>query len=441
MSHDEPNDHAPATDDTRAPWPDELERRVFRHLLGQLPDDCWVPIEEVVPWEDNPRINDAAAERVADFIAEHGWTNPLLLRPGGLTLAGHTRTKAGALLNLRRLPRLLIEPDDDAEAIKLALFDNRANELAQWEDDQLQALLAEVVAADGGVDDVIAMGFDDDDLLAALVADPDDQATPADPSPAPAPAPLPAEPDSEVGEVYELGPHLLICGDSSTDAPWRSVPNHEVALVASDPPYGVSYATKAGKVHNDDLAPAALKKLLNKVFRRAIRACRPGAAWYVACAGGRRMVDVMLPLIGLGVFRHELIWLKDRFVLGRGDYHYKHEPILYGWEPSGPHHKVPDRKQSTVFEVPRPARNEDHPTMKPVALYERFINNSTRPGELVLDPFGGSGTTLLAAARTGRRAILVELSPAYCDVIRRRWTEWADAEGVPAGPGALRVEE
>ena len=142
-------------------------------------------------------------------------------------------------------------------------------------------------------------------------------------------------------------------------------------------------------------------------------------------------------LIALDVWRRSLIWLKDIFAFGRGDYHYRHEPIFYGWRPGAAHYFIDDRTQDTVLEFPRPKRSEEHPTMKPVALVERCLMNSSRAGEMVLDPFGGSGTTLIACAQTGRVARLIELDPGYCDVIRRRWTRWAKANNQDPGPGAL----
>jgi DNA modification methylase len=132
------------------------------------------------------------------------------------------------------------------------------------------------------------------------------------------------------------------------------------------------------------------------------------------------------------------VWVKDRFVLGRSDYHYQHEPILYGWRDDGGHYFVVDRTQSSVLTFARPGRSEEHPTMKPVELYERLIENSSRAGEVVGDPFGGSGTTLIACARTGRVCRTTELDPGYADAIRRRWTLWAEQAGVPPGKGALR---
>jgi len=135
--------------------------------------------------------------------------------------------------------------------------------------------------------------------------------------------------------------------------------------------------------------------------------------------------------------KHVLVWVKDQFVFGRCDYHYRHESILYGWKEDAAHYFVPDRTQDSVFEFPRPKRSQDHPTMKPVELVARMVENSSRPGELVLDPFGGSGTTLIACAGLGRLAALMEIDPAYCDVIRLRWTAWAKSANLDLGPGAL----
>lgn len=210
--------------------------------------------------------------------------------------------------------------------------------------------------------------------------------------------------------------------------------------VITDPPYGVAYVggtAEAMTIQNDNLSDADLAALLSAAFDAALCNQELGGAWFTWAPAGPTFGVFARVLAERGLWRQTLIWVKDRLVLGRGDYHYRHEPFFYGWKPGAAHREPPDRTQDSVWECPRPRTNAEHPTMKPVPLIERAIRNSTAGGDLVLDLFGGSGTTLIAAAQTGRVAALVELDPRYADVIRRRWTRWALATGEDPGPGRL----
>ena len=400
------------------------------------------PVGDLQPWARNPRDNDSAAERLSYTIAAHGWTNPILLDRTGRIVAGHTRYKAALRLGLDEVPTITLDAEG-AEADAIALADNRLSELAEWDAEGLGALLREL---DGQGLDLDAMGWPDDDL-ADLLATLDPPPTPD----APEPTEAPEEPDSQRGEVYELGPHRLICGDS-TDAEVIAAlcEDGAAAAVWTDPPYGVSNAggTKdprsdkfqsGDRLKNDDLVGDALRSLLDDALSAALDHTKAGGAWYVAGPNhGEPGAAFVACLHKIGVYRHGLVWIKDSMVFGRADYHYQHEPIFYGWKPGAAHKWRGDRKQTTVIECPRPKRSTEHPTMKPVSLIERCLGNHLSPEDVVLDPFGGSGSTLLAAARLGAHARLVELDPGYCDVIRRRWTAWADEAGVDARPGALR---
>jgi site-specific DNA-methyltransferase (adenine-specific) len=195
-------------------------------------------------------------------------------------------------------------------------------------------------------------------------------------------------------------------------------------LVWTDPPYGVSYVVKtkdALSIQNDSLNPEEFLAFLKSAFENAKAVSKPGAVWYVAAAPGNLFLSFAIALSDLQIWRQTLIWVKNSFVLGRSDFHYRHEPIFYGWTPGAAHQEPPDRKQDSVWEIPRPKRSEEHPTMKPLELIIRAIRNSTNKGQIVLDPFGGSGSTLIAAEQTGRKARLIELDPKYCDVIVTRW--------------------
>jgi site-specific DNA-methyltransferase (adenine-specific) len=257
---------------------------------------------------------------------------------------------------------------------------------------------------------------------------------------------------SEVGDVWLLGRHRLVCGDSTdAGALTKALGGRLADMVWTDPPYGVAYqmdwdndpAYAARRrqdrktVSNDELTDEALRAFLRKALGAAHAVTKEGGAWYCASPGGIRNLDFGIVLAELGVTREMLIWAKDQFVFGRQDYHWRHEPIFYGWKEGAAHYFVDDRTQDTVWEIARPRKSEEHPTMKPVELVARAIRNSSREGELILDPFGGSGTTLIAAHSEGRDAALVELDPGYVDVICRRYQQLTDEVPVNERTGEL----
>ena len=389
----------------------------------------WVPIEDLTPWTENPRKNDGRpVDAVADSIKRFGFASPIIARKeNGEVIAGHTRLKAAELLGLDRVPVRYLDLDP-ADAHLLALADNKIGELAEWDDDILSGLLADLDA-----DDLLIAGFDDDDL-ASILGD-EDPVGPDDIEP----EPPPEEPESEPGEVYELGPHRLICGDSTDPEVFAKLcADGQVDAMWTDPPYGVSYVGGTGlTIQNDDLDEDGLRQLLDDSLSNALSVCRPGAACYVASPAGPLCGVFGATLASLGVWRQMLVWVKDAFVLGRSDYHYKHEPIFYGWKPGASHSWLSGRDHHSLLEFDRPKVSKEHPTMKPIALIEYCLRNNIRAGSIVLDPFGGSGSTLIAASRIGAKARLVELDPKYCDVIRKRWTAWAKEAGQDPGPGAL----
>lgn len=397
----------------------------------------WVPVGDLVPWDQNPRDNDQSVDEVAGSIRRFGFAAPIIARRAdSMVIAGHTRLKAAQRLGINKVPVRWMDLDP-SEARMLALADNKLNERADWDDELLSGVLAQL-QEDGA--DLEGLGWDDEEID-ALIADAGPEVElPEDIEP----AEPPREPDSKPGEVYELGPHRLVCGDSTDPKTWTALLGDEVLdMVWTDPPYGVSYVggTKdAMTIENDDLTEEQLRVFLDSAFDRMLEASKPGAVWYVAAPAGPLFLVFASLLHARKIWRHTLVWLKDRFVMGRCDYHYRHEAVFYGWTPKGAHYFVDDRTQDSVHEVPRPGVSKEHPTMKPVDLVARHIENSSKPGWLIGDAFGGSGTTLLAAARTGRIARLVELDPRFCDVIRDRWTRWATEAGVDPGPGALLLE-
>jgi DNA modification methylase len=393
------------------------------------------PLDQLTEWSRNPRrISKPRLEALKRALVaepEMLQARPLIALPNGAVVAGNQRLRAARELGWLTLPTVTVDLDE-ARAAEWALRDNRG----YGEDDEalVGALLAEL-AADGRALDLT--GYDSgevDRLLAAVrpaaVVDPDD------------PPPLPLEPRSVRGEVYELGPHRLMCGDATAEADVAALMASETAaLVLTDPPYGVGIQERdlvqAGirgrrkdglGVTNDDLDGDALALLLRAAFTVALAATRPGAAWYVFGPAGVDYLHPLNVLADLGVARHGLVWVKDRFVMGRADYHYRHENVIYGWTPGASHRKLERRDLDSVLEYPRPGASPEHPTMKPVALVADLIEISSALGESVLDPFAGSGTTMIASQLLGRRCCAMEIDPAYCDVIRQRY---ADFTGKP----------
>ncbi len=249
--------------------------------------------------------------------------------------------------------------------------------------------------------------------------------------------------------------HRLLCGDSRKAEDMARLMDGRLAdMVWTDPPYGVAIASRVGMgrgvsssqargeggkgIANDDLSVPELVAFLRGAFDLALDACRSGAVWYVAAPHGPMGVAFSMVLHDLDVWHSSLVWVKDSLVISRLDYHYRHEVFYYGWKPGGAHHAVPDRCQTSVFEFPRPKRSEEHPTMKPVELIRRHIENSSDRGQCVLDQFAGSGSTLIACEQAGRKAFLMEIDPLYADVIVARYEAFTGkkAERVEAAQAA-----
>lgn len=397
------------------------------------PAAVWMQIDNLVPWDRNPRDNDHAVPGVADSIRRFGFASPIIARKSGdkhEVIAGHTRLKAAKTLGLDRVPVRVMELDP-ADAKLLALADNKVAEAADWSDD-LGPLLRELQEEGLEID---GLGWGDDELE-ELLAEP---AVDIDGSEDDVPE-MTDDVDSEPGKVYELGPHKLACGDCTDPQTWAQLMGEEkLKCVWTDPPYGIAYVGKtkdALTIENDALSAAETADLWRAAFEQLKNVCEPGAAWYAAAPAGPifwRLGEVLEEYN----WKRTLVWVKDRFVMGRGDYHYRHEPVFHGWFDGAARLCPVPRNVDSIFEVKRPGASKEHPTMKPVELVVSMLDNSSKPSWLVGEPFGGSGTTLIACATTGRVARVVELDPKYCDVIRRRWTRWAKEHNRDPGPGAL----
>ena len=413
----------------------------------------WVEITSLVPWERNPVVHTTAEiEELRALISSSVWTDPLVARRSDRRIIAGHRRRLAALEALRLDPawRLPDAPGvgfvpvrfvevDDATAARLTIADNAMTKQSAWDDAVLVEMLREI-------EDPSGLGFDDEEL-AAMLAEPEKAPEATDDAPE-----VQAEVHSKPGEVYALGPHRLVCGDSTKAETWAALMGDErLRMVWTDPPYGVAVnavkdVAEAKRLHrrtdglrvaNDDLTPEGLRALLRSALSEVASRCEPGSAWYVAAPPGPLFHEFGAVLLELSVWRATLAWVKQVFAFGRSDYHYRHESIFYGWIEGAAHFFVDDRTQDSVLEFDRPTTSKEHPTMKPIALVAKCIENSSKPGWLVGEPFGGSGTTLLACAQTGRVARVIELDPRYCDVIRRRWTRYAKEAGIDAGEGAL----
>jgi DNA modification methylase len=388
-----------------------------------------VAIDRVRPYPGNPRKNDDAVAKVARSLEEFGWRQPIVVDDDFVVIAGHTRLLAAAKLGHAKVPVHVATGLSASQARAYRLADNRVAQEAEWDDERLAA---ELLALSGDGYDLALTGFDDAEL-SALLAEPTGLLPDADPDEVPD---APAEPITKPGDRIVLGRHTLVCGDSTDAGAWDALlAGRQAGMVWTDPPYGVGYQanesieslkarnrrTDGLVVENDSLSADGLQDFLRSALSLAWANTREGGAWYVAAPAGPLHHVFASVLCDLEVWRHTLAWVKDQFVFGRSDYHYRHEPIFYGWKEGAAHTWNGGRKQDSVLEVPRPRVNKEHPTMKPVALIQRCVENSSNADDLIVDPFGGSGSTLLAAEVCGRSSALIELSPAYCDVIVNRW--------------------
>jgi DNA modification methylase len=369
----------------------------------------------------NPRRGDVAAIK-RSLVANEQYAPVIVNRSTGEVLAGNHRVLAARELGWQQIAVCYVEVDDQ-HARRILLADNRTSDLAGYDTQALVALLEQTASSLDGT------GYSADDLDVLL----DSLSTEAPLGDDVVP-PLPAEPRCQPGEVVELGVHRLACGDAC-DAKLldRLMTDEEAACVVTDPPYGAEYEGKTRerlRIQNDHAT--TISTLLPAVLERADRHVAQGAAFYVVSpsSSGRGVFIDALAGVGWGV-RQSLVWVKDQMVLGHADYHHQHELVLYGYKPRPGGGRLGRGGSGwrggtaavSVFEVPRPRSAVEHPTMKPPELLAQFVRNSSRRGDLVLDPFAGSGSTLVACERLRRRARLVEVDPRYCDVIVRRYEQ------------------
>ena len=384
-----------------------------------------VKIAEITPYANNPRNNDGAVESVAKSIEKFGFIGAIILNKDKVIINGHTRVKACKKLGMETVPAIIVDHLTKEQEDALRIADNKTGEIAEWNEDLLRAELKALEEAGFGIED---LGFDNSELEALLEGDVSVSVGETDPNAAPE---VPEVAVSRPGEVYVLGNHRLVCGDSTkAEDVGRVCKEGEADMWLTDPPYNVAYEGSNGlTIQNDSMEDVKFREFLRTAFGHAEKTLKPGAPFYIfhADSEGYNFRGACHD-IGLRV-RQCLVWKKNALVLGRQDYQWIHEPCLYGWKEGGPHPWYADRSQTTVMEFNKPKKNDVHPTMKPVEMLVYLLQNSSRRGDVVLDTFGGSGSTLIACEQTGRVCKTVELDPRYCDAIRRRWAEFKHGEG------------
>lgn len=408
------------------------------------------PLGWLTPYENNPRNNDEAVEPVANSISEFGFKVPIVATPDGEIINGHTRWKAAKKLKLKTVPVIIADDLTEEQVRAFRLADNKVAEIAQWD---IELLLSEIESVDNL--DMTLFGFTDSDYT---LDDFEDEETGTDISE----DEIESEGDSvssvEYGDIYQLGRHRLMCGDSTSAGDMKELVNGEkIDLCVTDPPYNVAYEGKteeAMTIQNDSMDDASFRKFLRDAFEVADQHLKPGGAFYIWHADSEGL-NFRAAVKETGwLLKQNLVWVKNSIVLGRQDYQWKHEPCLYGWKDGASHYFIDNRSLATVIEEDeenlkemtkgelisyiktmqensptsifyedKPVRSDIHPTMKPLKLIARCVLNSSKKGERVLDSFNGGGSTLMVCEKTERIYYGMELDPVYVERTIKRWEE------------------
>jgi DNA modification methylase len=399
------------------------------------------PLAKLQGYAHNARTHsEAQVAQIAASIVEFGFTNPILVGGDGVIVAGHGRLAAAHKLGLAEVPVVVLDHLTPLQRRALVIADNRLAELAGWDEQLLQQEL-QAIEAEGF--DLDLTGFDADALAELIEGEEPGHAGNTDEDAVPE---ITTAVVSQPGDVWIMGEHRLLCGDATQPESYQSLlGTGQVAMVFTDPPYNVDYANSAkdklrGKdrpILNDNLGDGFGQFLMDALTPTLARCT--GAVYIAMSSSELDTLQSAFRAAG-GKWSTFIIWAKNTFTMGRSDYQRQYEPILYGWREGVKRHWCGDRDQGDVWAIKKPHKNDLHPTMKPVELVERAIRNSSQPGDTVLDPFAGSGTTLIAAEKSGRKARLMELDPKYCDVIVRRWEEFTGQQARTAD-GRMLVSE
>lgn len=375
---------------------------------------------ELIPYGNNAKAHDKKQiNNVAMSIKKYGFQQPIVVDQDMVIIIGHCRHLAALKLGLDVVPVVIADELTPDEVAELRLVDNKSNESA-WISDLLQ------------IEKPTLPGLEDFDFDWGIPDTVEETATVDDNYE----GELPEKPKSTFGDVFRLGEHRLMCGSSTDPEMVKTLMGGENAdMLLTDPPYGVDYAGGTGmKIENDKLAGEEFLHFLADAFDAANEVMKPGAVFYIWHADSNGSIfRNACDMVGWQV-RQCLIWVKNALVMGRQDYQWKHEPCLYGWKDGASHLWASDRKQTTVLEFDKPKKNDIHPTMKPVPLFDYQMKNNTKGGDIVLDLFGGSGTTIIAAEQNGRRGFCMELDPKYVDAIIDRWQTFTGEEAMLINP-------
>lgn len=376
-----------------------------------------VATEKLVPYVNNARTHSAEQiMKLRSSLREFGFINPIIIDKDYNIIAGHGRLMAAKDEGIREVPCVFVDYLTEAQKKAYILADNRMALDAGWDKELLKVEIEALQAEDF---DLGLTGFDEKELASFFDADNDVHEDDFDVD-----AELEKPPVTKTGDVWLLGRHRLVCGDSTKEKTYTTLMKGEQAnLVVTDPPYNVNYQGTAGKIKNDNLQNDQFYTFLLSAFTCMEKAMAKDASIYVFHADTeglnfRKAFDAARFYLS-----GTCIWKKQSLVLGRSPYQWQHEPCLYGWKKNGKYQWYSDRKQTTIWEFDKPQKNGDHPTMKPVPLIAYPIKNSSMTNCIVLDPFGGSGSTLIACEQTGRICRTIELDEKYCDVIVKRYIE------------------
>ena len=363
------------------------------------------PLGEIHPYSKNAKKHDEKQiKNVAESIKQYGFVQPIVVDSDGVIVIGHCRALAAKKLGIKDVPCVCVDDLTPEQVNALRLVDNKSNE-SEWDFDLLKDELPEL--------DLSAFDFDWGIPEEATQEVVEDDAPEVDEE---------SDPITKKGNIWQLGRHRLMCGDSTDKATVEILMDGKKAnLVVTDPPYNVNYEGTAGKIKNDNMDNDSFYRFLFDSFTNMEYAMADDASIYVFHSDTeglnfrKAFADAGFYLSGC------CIWKKPSLVLGRSPYQWQHEPCLFGWKKSGKHQWYAGRKETTIWEFDKPKKNSDHPTMKPIALISYPIKNSSMSNCIVLDPFGGSGSTLIACEQLDRICYTMELDPKYCDVIIKRW--------------------
>lgn len=388
-----------------------------------------IKIDKLIPATYNPRKNlkpsDAEYVKIKNSIEKFGFVSPLVINKDMTVIGGHQRLKVLKEMGIVEVECIIVDLDKTNEkALNIAL--NKIQ--GDWDEEKLEALLQELKLEDF---DTNLTGFDFDEVDEILK---DVNGSKEDDFDVDSAYEEIEEPITKPGDVWILGKHRLMCGDSvQKEDVMRLMNNQDADMLLTDPPYNVDYVGKTSealKIKNDNMSDNQFYEFLKKVFENMYSVTKEGASIYVFHADTEGL-NFRKAFKDAGYKLAEcLIWKKDCFVMGRQDYQWQHEPILYGWKEGVAHHFINDRTQSTILEFDRPRQSSLHPTMKPIDLVARLLKNSSKENDKILDLFGGSGSTIIAAEQLNRNCYTMELDPKYCDVIVKRWESLTNKEAI-----------